>query len=216
MVDRMLNRYCPLCGTHFYVSPSRLTKTKGIIYCSRKCQTDDDEMREKPANRYCKLCGKPFYARKQDIERGYGHYCSRRCSSVATVPRGPDHFRYRGQTKNGGYIMMVAPDNHPRATKHGYIPLHTLVMEQHLGRYLEIGEVIHHINGIKDDNRLENLQLMSVSEHHSLHMKNMPRHERPYKACPLCGTMFYAPKSSTQKTCSRVCGQRIRQMLSII
>lgn len=48
---------------------------------------------------------------------------------------------------------------------------HRAVMEEHIGRKLTEDEVVHHINGDKTDNRLENLQLMTRGEHSTMHNK---------------------------------------------
>ena len=64
-----------------------------------------------------------------------------------------------GRTRHkAGYVMIRVP-GHPRAGRSPYVFEHILVAEQLLGRHLEPGESIHHRNGIRDDNRTENLEL---------------------------------------------------------
>lgn len=84
---------------------------------------------------------------------------------------------YGGYTKKrkDGYVSVFVP-NHPNATKDGMVMEHHLVMEHHIGRYLKKDEVVHHINHIRDDNRIENLQLMTFKEHCRLHM--LERHKK--------------------------------------
>lgn len=63
-----------------------------------------------------------------------------------------------GRFKNPeGYILIYHPDDR---YKRKYVVEHRVIMENHLGRQLYPWEIIHHINGIKDDNRIENLELL--------------------------------------------------------
>lgn len=73
-------------------------------------------------------------------------------------PRGRRPLDYR--VEDAGYILIRAPKGHPHARFDGSILEHRLMMEDHLGRYLEEWELVHHRNGDRGDNRLDNLELM--------------------------------------------------------
>ncbi len=76
---------------------------------------------------------------------------------------------YGGHTKNrSGYVYVYNP-THPHCSSDGYVMEHRLVIEQYIGRHLKKDESVHHINRNRKDNRLENLQLMTRSEHAKLH-----------------------------------------------
>ena len=64
-----------------------------------------------------------------------------------------------------GYKLIKKP-NHPMARKNGYILIHRLIMANYLGRLLATIEVVHHKNGNKLDNRIENLELVSDNGKH--------------------------------------------------
>ena len=81
------------------------------------------------------------------------------------------------KARKDGYISIYFPD-HPKCNKDGYIMEHDLVMECYIGRWLNEEEVVHHINKIRDDNRIENLKLLTKSEHAKLHMLERRNKER--------------------------------------
>ena len=70
-----------------------------------------------------------------------------------------------GVVKGNGYVYILQ-HNHPFCIKTGYVRRSRLVMEKYLGRYLTPEEKVHHINGIKDDDRIENLKLFANNSEH--------------------------------------------------
>ena len=80
---------------------------------------------------------------------------------------GERHYAWKGRlTDKDGYVVIHCK-GHPYARKHThYIFEHRLVMEDSLGRFLLPTEVVHHLNGLRDDNRIENLQLFHSNADH--------------------------------------------------
>ena len=89
-------------------------------------------------------------------------YGGGRCHSCA-MKNNTNTFKNGRYSDGHGYIRIYFP-KHSDAVKK-YILEHRLVMEKKLGRHLKINEVVHHINGIKNDNRLENLALLTKKTH---------------------------------------------------
>ena len=80
----------------------------------------------------------------------------RSCQATSGVANG--NWRGGSTRHHAGYIMRHVPE-HPRARRRPYVFEHILVMEEVLGRHLLPDETVHHLNGVKDDNRPENLEL---------------------------------------------------------
>ena len=92
---------------------------------------------------------------------------------------GSEHPSWKGgrQFSSHGYAKVWSPNN-LNADADGYVYEHVLQMQKFLCRSLTSIEVVHHKNGIKDDNRLNNLELMTSSTHMSHHGKKQESQRR--------------------------------------
>lgn len=67
------------------------------------------------------------------------------------------------QAEKGGYVRIYFPE-HPNARKDGYVSEHTVVVSESIGRPLTATENVHHRNGVRDDNRIQNLELWNKAQ----------------------------------------------------
>ena len=108
----------------------------------------------------CKNCGKVFYQYPSYTKQGIV-CCSNKCRGQMNSGARNVNFVRGYQISSWGYKMIT------RNGKKVYE--HRVIMEEHLGRKLTRGEEVHHKNGNKLDNRIENLELLTIAEHKSKH-----------------------------------------------
>ena len=108
-------------------------------------------------------CGKYAVVNGSSLRNGTTKSCGCFRNEMFSSRRGEANSKWKGgRCKRGDYII-VHKHRHPKANSRGYVYEHVLVMSEFLGRLVEKGESVHHLNGVRDDNRIENLELWSSS-----------------------------------------------------
>lgn len=167
LLNPKYNKICPECKCNF--------KSYSTKFCSRECTNINLSKRykNKRISVNCDNCNKDILIKPSRYELYKLHFCNKECQDTGYKNRwnGKDNFKWKnGKIIRSGYIIIYAPQHKYNVKK--YVPEHRLVVEEFIGRYLDPKEVIHHINEIKSDNRIENLMIFPTnSSHIKFHMK---------------------------------------------
>lgn len=162
----VVTRQCERCGRDVTRKASAF---KAHTFCSRECyfasEVRAEAAREVNRARYpdgakrsltCLMCG--ARVDRHPSQMGKRTFCSRTCKSAYPIAHP------RRKVNRGGYVKVWVGRGAPGADAHGNLLEHRKVVQDRLGRPLLPDENVHHINGVRDDNRIENLELWSMSQ----------------------------------------------------
>lgn len=162
----IITKQCETCGMSITKQASRFREH---VFCSRECYWKSPYHRDTVAAanarrhpvdvvivKQCEQCG-------VDVRRSRSQYrnhtfCSQKCRENNRAATS------KPQITSSGYVKVYVGRSFPGADSKGHILVHRKVMQERLGRTLLPEENVHHINGVKDDNRPENLELWSTSQ----------------------------------------------------
>lgn len=159
---KTIDRKCLVCGKEFKTIPAHDKR-----YCSRKCYWKSIEGKGNPAYWKDKKLSEEHRKKLSESHKGQRPaHVVKGWTNQTSFKKGSEHRNWKeGRVKSHGYILIYNP-KHPFNVR-GYVREHRLIMEKLLKRYLKPEEIVHHINGVVDDNRIENLMYLPDKNSHS-------------------------------------------------
>lgn len=233
-----VEKVCEICSKSFSVWLSRAGTAKT---CSQVCGGKLTAKRYADARvkKVCPVCSTEFSVPKCHAQRSV--CCSIKCANKMPDRKrssGKDHYFWNGgQSEHSDGYLYVRTENHPFSGNAEYVLEHRVVMEkrmrekepghhflvEHQGLlYLRPEILVHHINEIKRDNRIENLIACTNAAHRSIHAGKLPVQGDswpeteglisfvPYKVacvCRTCGTTFLKKRSDVAKGSGKFCNR---------
>lgn len=175
--DTTTIKICEYCKKEFKIYNNREDTAK---YCSKQCMNNNSRCYET-----CKFCNQQFEIINN--QKGKRIYCSTECYNNDSI----------GNPYLSGPYYRCSDGNNQQLNYHRYL------IQQHLGRKLLSNEHIHHIDGNKLNNTIDNLMIVSPSDHRKLHK------EKEWKdiKCLHCGIIFSSCTEGCRprKFCSDKC-----------
>jgi uncharacterized protein (DUF1330 family) len=159
----MIKRVCEACTQEFMIRYYRKNTAK---FCSPKCYWNSLKGMH-PSSEF-----KTGQHRSSKTEFKKGRISWSKIHPEL-MPSGKNNHNWKGGKVviTNGYIEILNR-KHPFCNQHGYVREHRLIVEKHIGRYLTPKEVVHHINGDKHNNCLDNLMAFSSQANHMKFTKN--------------------------------------------
>lgn len=189
-------RKCSNCGLDVKIKHNHRINLQDV-FCSQNCSNEyrkkNREKNENYFNCICPMCNKKFHLKPYSLNKYSNHYCSKECHRLAKTQymkgeknhqygiKGSKNSSWKSDKKitNYGYIKIRSLE-HPFKDCDGFVFEHRLIAEQYLlneensiiinvKKYLKPEYEVHHIDGNKLNNKLENLKVITKKEHVRLH-----------------------------------------------